>query len=228
MRAATASSSRSSSRAAGKPTWTATRFAADAYFATAGEGRALGIAADGSPTIVWAGDDDAVHAASPRAGGWAKRKVSGPDVYVVPSFDQGVALAVDEQGRAVAAWRGGPYLCDEPQFLEATVRGGSTVEWEATRRLATDEVATCEFSSNPAVVLLRNAALVAWREDVGPDAVMRLLWLSTGDTTPAAPVSLEAPESLAKPALVGNESGLVVAAWSDGRGVVATFNRVAP
>ena len=140
---------RVATRAAGKATWTATRFAADAYFATAGEGRALGIAADGSPTIVWAGDDEAIHAASPRAGGWAKRKVSGPDVYVVPSFDQGVALAVDEQGRAVAAWRGGPYLCDEPQSLEATVRGDGTAKWEATRRLATDEVATCEFSSNP-------------------------------------------------------------------------------
>ena len=57
---------------------------------------------------------------------------------------------------------------------------------------------------------------------------IRLLWLSTGDTTPAAPAAIEAPESLAKPALVGNESGLAVAAWSDGRGVVATFNRVEP
>ena len=78
------------------------------------------------------------------------------------------------------------------------------------------------------IVQWRTAVRAAWREDVGPDAVMRLLWLSTADTTPAAPAALEAPESLAKPALVGDESGLAVAAWSDERGVVATFNRVAP
>ena len=113
-----------------------------------------------------------VHAASPRAGGWAKTKVSGPDVYVYPSFTEGVALDVDEQGRAVAAWRGSPEYCvRSPHALEATVRGEGTASWEATRRLATFEFEAwdpCEFASNPAVVLTRDTALLAWREDRAP------------------------------------------------------------
>ena len=84
-------------------------------------------------------------------------------------------------------------------------------------------------------MLTRDTALLAWREDRAPASVVRLLWLSPGETRPADTVSFDAPVVrcrhawiVGKPRLTANESGLVVAAWSDERGAVATFNRVEP
>jgi hypothetical protein len=218
-------------RRVGEAAWTRTEVEAsvDIYSLFGGDARAVGIDAQATSTVVWVDDWGRVQAGTPGA-----VQLSGPDVQVDPPYETGgLGLDVDDRGRAIVAYRAGitglAPACERPQVIEAVVSLASSSVWQAPRRLATVRSDNpCEPASNPAVLLVRDVALVAWREDVGAGETIQLAWLGLDDTTPAAPVSLAAPGAFDKPAIAANDSGYVVAAWSDKRGVAAIFSRVPP
>jgi hypothetical protein len=216
------------SRRVGESAWTRAEVetSVDVYTLTGGDARALGVDSLGTPTVVWVDDEGRV-----LAGARDVVQLSGVDVYVDPPYETGgVGLDVDDQGRAVVAWRAGitgmGSSCERRQVIEAVVRLGSAAAWHAPMRLATVRSDyPCEPASNPVVLLLRDAGLIAWREDVDARAAIRLARVGFDDAAPAAPVSFAAAGAFDRPAVAGNDAGLVIAAWSDERGIVATFNR---